>query len=64
MVRISILDAKGHRQIELPEDEAMEFIRAKGDRFFVVDAKTKKVIKTSKLQKNQEIALIPKIAGG
>jgi len=64
MVKISVLDAKGHRQIELPEDEAMEFIRAEGDRFFVVDAKTKRVIKTTKLRKNQEIALIPKVTGG
>lgn len=64
MVKISILDEKGHRRIELPAADAEQLIHEKGERYFVVDQKTQKIVKELKLREDQEIALIPKITGG
>ncbi len=64
MVKVRILDERGHSKVELSVKETERLIREKGERYFVADEKTGKIIKEIKLRENQEIALIPKVTGG
>lgn len=64
MVKVSVMGKEGHRKIEMSVAEAEALIREKGERYFVADEKTGKILKEIKLRENQEIALIPKVTGG
>jgi molybdopterin converting factor small subunit len=64
MVKVSILNIKGHHKVEMSVEEAENLIREKGERYFIVDEKTGKVVRELKLRDNQEIALVPKVTGG
>ena len=60
VVKVKQLGPMGHAAVELSVEDAEKLIYGKGDRYFVVDEKTKKVIQEVKLEDGQEIALIPK----
>ena len=64
LVKMLIMDEKGHRRIELSAEDAERLIHEKGERYFVADTKTQKILKEIKLKEDQEIALIPKVTGG
>jgi len=69
MVTVNILGKKGHEQfVDLTPEEAEELIEetidAEGQRYFVVDKDTQKIVKELKLQEDQELVLIPIAQGG
>jgi len=69
MVTIQVLGRKGHEEFkDLTVEEAEQLINeieeAGGQRYFIADKKTQKVLKELVLQEDQEIVLIPRVAGG
>lgn len=69
MVTVQILGRKGHEEFEdLTPEEAekliMEVQEAGGQRYFVADKKTQKVLRELKLQEDQELVMIPIVSGG
>lgn len=69
MVTIKKLGYAGHETFEdLTPEEAEKLIDQleikDGQRYFVMDMETKKLLKEIKLQENQKIALIPVVRGG
>jgi len=69
MVTIQVLGRKGHEEFkDLTVEEAKQLINeveeASGERYFIADKKTQKILKELVLQEDQEIVLIPRVAGG
>jgi len=69
MTTVNILGKKGHEEFrDLSPEEARELIDqtidAEGERYFVVDKKTQKIVKEVALQEDQELVLIPIAVGG
>jgi len=69
MVTVNVLGRKGHEEFkDLTVEEAEELIgsiqEGSGERYFVADKKTRKVLKELVLQEDQELVMIPQVAGG
>ena len=69
MVTVNVLGRKGHEEFkDLSSEEAEILINeiedAEGERYFIVDKNTQKIVKELKLQEDQELVLIPIVQGG
>jgi len=63
-VKVKVLGPGGHEELELSPEEAEKLCYERGERYFVVDWESKRVLQEIKLEEGQAIALIPKIQGG
>jgi len=69
VVTIQILGRKGHEEFkDLSVEDAQKLINevqeAGGNRYFIADKKTQKVLRELVLQEDQELVMIPIVAGG
>jgi len=63
-VKVKKLGFEGHKTVFLSEEEAQEMINAEGERYFIRNDKTGKIVREIKVRKGQELTLIPIVAGG
>lgn len=63
-VKIHILGKNGHETIELSKEEAEHLIEAEEGRYFIIDSKTKQILREIKLEEGQELMMIPIVSGG
>ena len=69
MTTLKILGKHGHESlVDVTPEEAQQKIEElesiEGNRFFVVDLATQKVVKKLEIQENQGLAIVPFIRGG
>lgn len=69
MTTVIVLGKKGHEEFaDLTPKEAKELIEqtidAQGERYFIADKESHKILKELKLQEDQEVVLIPIAVGG
>lgn len=63
-IKVTTLDGTGHTSQELSKIEVEELLDTQGYKYYVVDAKTRKIMKEITLEDGQELYLMPMIAGG
>ena len=63
-VKIKKIGREGHSEVDVSQEQAIEMCRAEEGRYFVIDSKTKQLVKEINIKDGQELMLVPIIRGG
>jgi len=63
-VKIKKIGKDGHSEIDVTPEQAIEMCTAEEGRYFVIDSKTKQLVKEINIKDGQELMLVPIIRGG
>lgn len=63
-VKVTTLDGSGHTMQDLTTIEVEALLDTEGYKYYIMDAKTRQLIKELKVEDGQELFLLPIITGG
>jgi len=64
VVKITMLNTLGHEEVTLTKEEAFKLVTAERGKYYVVDAKTRELIRNIVIEDGQELVLMPVVSGG